>query len=174
MQGVAASAVKNSRLACGRGIAIFGGMIADILNRLRGEPASDPLSPDDARTALAALMVRLARSDGRYSETEQRIIDAALADRFGLDAAAARALRADAEETEAQAPDTVRFTRMIKDDVPYEEREGVVEALWRVALTDGGIGADERGFLRLVANLLGVSDQDSGLARQRVERDLPG
>ena len=30
------------------------------------------------------------------------------------------------------------------------------------------VNADERGFLRLVANLIGVTDQDSGLARQRV------
>lgn len=43
----------------------------------------------------------------------------------------------------------------------------MVEALWRVALADG-IAADERGFLRLVASLIGVTDQDSGLARQRV------
>jgi uncharacterized tellurite resistance protein B-like protein len=53
--------------------------------------------------------------------------------------------------------------------VPYEEREGVVEALWRVAATDG-INADEHSLLRLVANLLGVTDRDSGLARQRVLR----
>lgn len=62
----------------------------------------------------------------------------------------------------------MQFTRLIKQAVPYEDRTGVVEALWRVATADG-IDADERAFLRLVANLLGVSDQDSGLARQRAE-----
>jgi uncharacterized tellurite resistance protein B-like protein len=66
----------------------------------------------------------------------------------------------------------VRFTRLIKAAVPYEEREAVIEALWQVALADG-IAADERGFLRLVANLCGVSDRDSGLARQRAERAGP-
>ena len=30
-----------------------------------------------------------------------------------------------------------------------------------------GINADEHGLMRLVAGLLGVSDQDSALARQR-------
>jgi uncharacterized tellurite resistance protein B-like protein len=60
----------------------------------------------------------------------------------------------------------VRFTRLVKAAVPYEHREDVVEALWRVAAADG-INADEHGFLRLVANLVGVSDLDSGLARQR-------
>ena len=53
--------------------------------------------------------------------------------------------------------------------VPYGERTWVIEALWRIAAT-GGIQADEHGLMRLVASLLGVSDQDSGLARQRVLR----
>ena len=65
----------------------------------------------------------------------------------------------------------MQFTRLIKEAVPYEERVGVVEALWRVAAADG-INADELGLMRLVANLLGVSDQDNGLARQRVLREL--
>jgi uncharacterized tellurite resistance protein B-like protein len=64
----------------------------------------------------------------------------------------------------------VRFTRRVKEAVPYDERLAVIEALWRVAAAEG-LNADERGFLRLVTNLIGVSDQDSGLARQRVLGD---
>ena len=145
-------------------------MISDLLRRLTGEPSSDPLGTDDARLALAALMVRLARTDGTYTEEERNRIDRALMAQHGIEADAAKALRAEAEAAEAEAPDTVRFTRLVKDAVPYEDREAVVEALWRVAAADG-INADEHGFLRLVANLVGVSDRDSGLARQRVLRD---
>ena len=47
------------------------------------------------------------------------------------------------------------------------ESAGVVEALWKVAAAEDGINADEHGLMRLVAGLLGVSDQDSALARQR-------
>ncbi len=128
------------------------------------------MSPDHSRLALAALMVRVARTDGRYTPEERDRIDRALADQYGLDAGGARALRAEAEVTEEGAPDTVQFTRAVKEAVPYEERFGVVEALWRVAAADG-INADEHGLMRLVANLLGVSDVDSGLARQRALRD---
>lgn len=141
-------------------------MLAELLRRLAGPPARDPLGADDARTAMAALMVRLARSDDGYSEAEQRRIDAMLMERYRVDAAGAARIRAEAEIAEAGAQDTVRFTRLIKAAVPYEERTGVVEALWRVAAADG-INADEHGLMRLVANLLGVSDVDSGLARQR-------
>ena len=145
-------------------------MLADLLRRLSGPPRSDLLDLHDARVAMAALMVRISRTDGTYSWTEQARIDAMLATRYGLDPPAAAGIRSEAEEAEASAQDTVQFTRLIKDAVPYDERIGVVEALWRIAATDG-INADEQGFMRLTANLLGVADQDSGLARQRVLRD---
>lgn len=144
-------------------------MIADLIRRLT-EVSATPLLPTDGHLAYAALMVRLARSDDHYTDRERSRIDRLLSEHYGLAPAAAAALRAEAEIAEATAPDTVQFTRLIKQAVPYEDRTGVVEALWRVATTDG-IDADERAFLRLVANLLGVSDQDSGLARQRAERE---
>jgi uncharacterized tellurite resistance protein B-like protein len=63
----------------------------------------------------------------------------------------------------------VRFTRAIKDSVPYEDREGVIEALWEVVLADGVRDHEENALLRLVAPMLGVTDQDSAHARRRVE-----
>lgn len=147
-------------------------MLNELLRRLSGPDEPDPLSPADSRLALAALMVRLARSDDRYSLTERDRIDRVLAARYRLDTGAVEMLRSEAEAIEAEAPDTVRFTRTIKDAVAYEDRKAVVEALWRVAIADG-LHADEHGMLRLVANLLGVSDVDSGLARQRAQ-EAPG
>lgn len=142
-------------------------MFADLLRRLT-QP-DDTLPEPDQRLALAALLVRVARSDGRFDEDEARRIDRLLAERYALSPFEAVKLRAEAETLEAEAPDTVRFTRAIKDAVPYEEREGVIEALWAVVLADGVRDHEEDALLRLVANLLGVTDRDSALARQRVE-----
>lgn len=145
-------------------------MLQDLIRRLAGPPAPHPLHPDDARLAMAALMVRVSRADNSYSEAERRRIDAMLMERYALTPAAAARVRAEAETAETEAQDTVQFTRLIKSAVPYEERTGVVEALWRIAAADG-VNADERGLMRLVADLLGVSDVDSGLARQRALRE---
>lgn len=142
-------------------------MLADLLRRLSGPPARDPLAPEDARLAMAALMVSICRTDGHYSDAEKRRIDAMLVERYGLGPFEAARVRGEAETAEARAQDTVQFTRLIKDAVPYDERAGVVEALWKVAASDGDINAEEHGLMRLVANLLGVADQDSALARQR-------
>jgi len=143
-------------------------MFADFLKRLT-EPDPAPLPDTDARLALSALLVRLARSDGDYAAEEVARIDRILARRYGLSPFEAAALRREAEALEGEAPDTVRFTRAIKDAVPYEEREAVIEALWDVVLADGERDHEEDALLRLVANLLGVNDRDSALARQRVE-----
>lgn len=144
-------------------------MFADLLRRLTA-PSPARLPDPEARLALAALLVRLARSDGDYAGSEVARIDRVLAARYRLSAHEVAALRAEAEVLEAEAPDTVRFTRAIKDAVPHEDREGVVEALWAVALADDRRDDEEDGLLRLVANLLGVNDRDSALARQRAGR----
>ncbi|MEM9394844.1 MAG: TerB family tellurite resistance protein [Pseudomonadota bacterium] len=143
-------------------------MFGDLLKRLSA-PEPDRLPEPDARLALAALLVRIARSDGDYSTEEVDRIDKILAKRHGLSPFEAAKLRTDAEGLESQAPDTVRFTRAIKDGVPYEDRIGVIEALWDVVLADGTRDDEENTLLRLAANLLGVNDRDSALARQRVE-----
>ena len=142
-------------------------MFADFMKRLT-QPDPAPMHDLDARLALTALLVRIARADNDYAPTEVRRIDQIIMARYAIDEAEAHALRQDAEALEAQAPDTVKFTRAIKDAVPYEERLGVIEALWKVVLVDGERADEEDALLRLVSKLLGVTDQDSALARQRV------
>ena len=144
-------------------------MFADFLKRLT-QPEPAPLDDGDARLALTALLVRVARSDGDYADDEIARIDRIVATRYRLSPFEATALRRDAETLEAEAPDTVRFTRAIKDAVPYEDRIGVIEALWQVVLADGEREQEEDALLRLVSNLLGVNDRDSALARQRMEQ----
>ena len=141
-------------------------MFADFLRRLAG-PQPAPLPDADARLALTALLVRVARADNDYQGAEIARIDRVTAARYGLSPFEAAALRAEAETLESEAPDTVRFTRAIKDAVPYEDRRAVIEAAWTVALADGDRAEEEDALLRLVANLLGVSDLDSAMARQR-------
>lgn len=144
-------------------------MLKDLIARLARPDDRAPLPPDDARLALAALMVRAARADGDFDADERAEIAAVLAARHGLDAAGAAALLAEAEAAEAAAPDTVRFTRLIKAAVPHEDRAGVLEALWRVVLADGRRDPAEDALLRQMVPLLGLADRDGAFARRRAE-----
>lgn len=132
-------------------------------------PAPTRLPVPDEQLALAALLVRVARADGFASVAELARIDRILGRRYGLTLDAATALRREAETAETLAPDTVRFTRALKDAVPLENRSALVEALWSVALADGQRDAEEDRLLRLVSSLLGLSDVESAIARRRAQ-----
>ncbi|MFT6297216.1 MAG: putative tellurite resistance protein B-like protein [Yoonia sp.] len=117
--------------------------------------------------ALGALLVRLARSDGDYATIEMTRIDAILAARYGL--SDPTNLRSECEALEKEAPDTVRFTRAIKDAVPYDDRRAVVVSMWEIVLADGERSAEENSLMRMIAPMLGVTDQDSNASRIAVE-----
>jgi uncharacterized tellurite resistance protein B-like protein len=136
----------------------------DALLRRLTAPTPERLPEPDADLALAALLVRLARADGQYAPAEVARIDRILIARHGAGAAD---LRERAEVLEAQAPDTVRFTRAIKDATALEDRAEMLQAMWSVALADEAREAEEDQLMRLVANLLGLTDQQSALARQK-------
>ena len=68
-------------------------MFHDVLRRFLEPPSADPLARDDARLAVAALLVRVARADDRYSATEAARIDRILARRYHLPEAIAAARR---------------------------------------------------------------------------------
>jgi uncharacterized tellurite resistance protein B-like protein len=141
----------------------------DMLRRLLApEPA--PLPEPDARLALAALLVRIARTDGLYSAEEVERIDRVLAQYHGLGPFEAAKLRTEAEDVEREAPDTVRFTRALKAAVALEDRSDLMTALWSVVIADGLRDAEEDRLMRMVTNLLGLTDVESAQARQRAER----
>lgn len=143
-------------------------MFEKLMQALGGGAEHHDDAADAGRVAIAALLVEAARSDDVYVDDERAMIDRVLAERFALDAAQAQALRERGEAAQADAVDLVRFTRAIKDAVPYEDRVGVIEALWRVILADHDLDSEESALVRRLSGLLYVPDQEAGLARQRV------
>ena len=141
----------------------------DILRRLLA-PAPEPLPKPDAQMALAALLVRIARTDGLYAVEEVERIDRVLATYHGLGPFEAAKLRSEAEGIEASAPDTVRFTQALKAATALEDRSDLMAALWSVALADGQRDAQEDRLMRMVSTLLGLTDVESAQARHRAER----
>ena len=134
---------------------------------LRQSPAREDLPAD---LAMAALLVEAARADEDYAPEEQAMIDRALSQLLGLSPAQARALREQAEPVQAQAADSVRFTRVVKFALEYDERVALIEAMWRVILTDDVRDPHENALMRRLPPLLGVDDPDSHAARQRASR----
>ncbi|SMR71199.1 Uncharacterized conserved protein, tellurite resistance protein B (TerB) family [Aliiroseovarius halocynthiae] len=146
-------------------------MLRSLLDKLT-QPAPEPLQDDDARLAVAAILVRLARADNDYDAAEKHAIDRILAQRHDLTDADASALRGKAEALEASAPDTVRFTNAVKEAVPLDDRIAILEAAWTIVLTDGERASEEDALMRMIPRFLGINDLDSNLARQRASKAL--
>lgn len=149
------------------------GMLQDLLRRLSGKPEEGGALPaEDQRIAVAALLVIAAHADHDYADAERAQIDRVLAERYGITVEAAAKLRAQGEAAEAASNDMYKFTALIKAGVPYEERNSVLEALWRVVLADATREMHEDVLMRRVTDLLGFDSRDSVEARRRAQAAL--
>ncbi|CUX80270.1 MAG: hypothetical protein HLUCCA05_09700 [Roseibaca calidilacus] len=134
-----------------------------MIGRLFRKPEPDK---PDGRVAVAALLVRVARTDGDYADAERAVIQAILTRRFG-----SADMLAQAEALEQSAGDTVHLTKAIKDEIAHDDRLDYLQDLWRVVLADEARDFEEDGFMRLACNLLGMGDRDSARARQLVQAE---
>ena len=130
----------------------------------------DKLNDEDEKIARAAWCVRVAKSDNVYDTSEISSIDRELSQHFSLSIGDAEVLRVQAEKLEQEAPDTVRFTRAIKEKIELEKRREIVETLWKITLADGKREAEEDSLMRLISSLLGITDIESARARQKVTK----
>ncbi|MEM6627922.1 MAG: TerB family tellurite resistance protein [Pseudomonadota bacterium] len=149
-------------------------MLKNIFERFADKSDADipQFSEDEARVAVAAILVSAARADHNYDADEQDLVSRILAARYELSDEDADALRQSGEETEQEAVDLFRFTHAIKTAIPHEDRTSILEALWSVALADQDRDAREDALIRKLTDLLGLAPRDSALARQHIEERM--
>ncbi len=143
-------------------------MPVGFLRRLMMSTGHAELQPEDARLAIASVLVMAARADGKYDDHETAIIDRVLAKRFGLSSELARGVREQGEEAESEAIDIYQFTKAIRSSIPHEDRVAIIEELWGIVLSDGVRDPHEDSLMRQIVDRLGLSPMDSALARQKV------
>jgi uncharacterized tellurite resistance protein B-like protein len=136
------------------------------IKRLFGGADSRPEKLDEARVCATALLVEIALSDGVYANIEAEKIREIIRTTFSLTGEMASRLLEEAEFRAERAADQQGFTRVVKK-LPLEERERLVENLWRVAYADGEESPDEEAMVRKLADLLAVDPRTSRLARRK-------
>ena len=122
-----------------------------------------------ASLAAAALLLEMTEADMEVTPEERNAVRVALAQTFGLD-------EASIDETMRQA------VRQIDREVSYfphvetindlcgpEDKERIVEQMWRVAFADGSLDKYEEHYLRRLCELLHVPHRTFIQARHRVE-----
>ena len=131
--------------------------------------ASTGAYSNDVRMAACVLLVELASVDGEFSAIErQRILDI-LQRHFGVDAAGAEELLAEAASASRSSVDDFVFTRQVVKEYDLAQRMVLAELMWQVVLADGTIDGNESYLMRKLANLLQLEPAFLAQARKRTE-----
>lgn len=118
--------------------------------------------------AVTALMVYTARIDEDYGADERaRIIELLVNHRWDKEASAHK-LVSQAELLCDEALDCYGFLRVLNSEFDEEDRLELLRMIWSVVLVDGVLDEYEGNMMRRIANLLGISDVESGLIRDEV------
>ena len=137
-------------------------------NLLKLIPKENESQQREPQVLLASLLVRAAKIDNEYSESEKNEINKILTTKFGVSEVQANVIRTAGEQLESDTIDTVQLTREIKKDIPFEYRKALAEDLWSIILADTKRTDDENSFMRTCIKLIGVNDVDSAKARRTV------
>ncbi len=123
--------------------------------------------------ACAALLVEVVRIDRDTNPAERDAVLRAVNEKFGLSGSEADALIELAEEQMRQATDYYQFTSLINQRFTQEQKERVIELMWRVAYADAVLSAHELHLMRKIAGLLHVPD-DAYIAAKLRAKDASG
>jgi uncharacterized tellurite resistance protein B-like protein len=106
--------------------------------------------------ATAALLVEVVRFESAIKPEERDVVLRAITGKFGLSPHEAATLAELAEQEMRQASDYFQFTSLINRHFSAEQKERVVELMWRAAYADGVLSAHEQHVIRKIAELLYV------------------
>ena len=141
------------------------------LKRLFDEPGSDApgFERRHLQLAVATLLHESTRVDLESHAAEYAAAEHALADLFGLDAAACTALLRESRDKKGGLTSYFAQVAVIKRDFSMEQRVALVEHLWRISYAHGQLDLYEDHFVRKIAHLLYVPNTQTMLARSRAQ-----
>ena len=120
------------------------------------------------RLAASSLLLEEAHADSSLREGERSHIQHLILDQFGVEEGEARELFTLAHQQRRRAMDAGQFTRLIAARFNDEQKTGLVEILWGVALPDQILARREYVLIERISTLIGLSKEQIVDARFRV------
>ena len=143
--------------------------IKEFFERHLADPQAPATKAHTLELATATLLAEVARLDGSITPAEREAVLAAVRDRFHLSDEEAQSLIGLAEAEAREATDYYQFTSLIRERYSQEERQEIVELLWRAAYADRVLSAHEQHLIRKIADLLYVSHPAYIAAKMRAK-----
>ncbi|MBB4009186.1 tellurite resistance TerB family protein [Allorhizobium taibaishanense] len=136
---------------------------------IAGDPGSE-FDGNDTRVLIVALCFQVMEADGTISPAERKILKKSIREHYDLDRGKIDALMEAGQQAESEAVDYYHFTSELKRRLTENQRLELVSVLWDIVYADGVRNEMEDHILWRVADLLGVSDRDRVLARQKAAK----
>lgn len=146
--------------------------IASLLDKLTGQGTDDKLGEDEMRIASAALLVHAMAIDGLVTERESAELRQMLSAHFDLIEEEMNTLLIKAEREERDAIDIYRFTSVLRDRLPMEEKHHIIAMMWRLVFADGKLEALEDNLIWRTAELLAVPTRDRMQLKQMIRAEV--
>jgi uncharacterized tellurite resistance protein B-like protein len=122
--------------------------------------------------ATATLLAEVMRLEGVESSERKAVLEA-VRTQFKLTDSEAETLVRLAEEESKQAHDYYQFTSLIRERYSQEDRQAIVELMWRVAYADATLSAHEVHVVRKISDLLYVPHSAYIAAKLRAKEASP-
>ncbi|MGV6817887.1 MAG: tellurite resistance TerB family protein [Thiotrichales bacterium] len=130
-------------------------------------------SPEhNVRLAAAALMIEIARADFQVDADELRRIESLLSESLDLSEKEIVELVSLAQQESQEATSLHEFTQLINQNYSAEDKNHLMEFLWKVAYADGDLDKYEEYMLRKIADLLYLSHAEYIKAKLKVQEGL--
>ena len=118
--------------------------------------------------ATCVLLLELAHSDDHFSEAEKDRIVGVLKEDFQLSDDYAAELLELAHEERKKSVDLWKFSNVIDNNYSSEEKERVLETLWKVIYADERLDAMEDHLIHRLAKLMNLTHKQLINAKKRV------
>ena len=137
-------------------------MMIDMLKRFIGthENGRTTAASDDERdvnVAICALFLEMGRIDETFSKQEMTAVVGILTEKYGLAREDVDALMAEADRELDESVDLWQFARVINEHFNNDQKEKLLERLWRIVYVDGKMDEHEHYLMNKLSNLLRLS-----------------
>ena len=142
-------------------------MINLLKNILNNQNSLEENENDKNLELLCGLMIEAAYTDGQVDKAELQNIKSSLISVFGEDPKEVDLVLDKAEKNKNNSKSLHHYTSYINKNFDDKKKLLLIEALWKIVLSDGEIHDFESNLIRRLSGLLYISDVNSGNARKR-------
>jgi uncharacterized tellurite resistance protein B-like protein len=143
--------------------------LRDFFEKTIGSEQDERRDEHTIAVAAAVLLVETARAGGEVTESERAAALQAVRTKFGLGSDAAQRVIGAAEAEARDATGLFPFTSLINKEFSAEQKERLIEMIWRVAYADDELDAHELHLVRKIANLLHIPHSAYIAAKMRAK-----